>query len=399
MQLRSKLLSLATVLFLLSIVAPQVLAMPENPGRLQFRGASFPIEEEAGQVTIVVKRQNGSHGEVTVDYETSAGSATAGEDYEESSGTLTWGDGDRSDKSFTVTIFDDELDEGQETFGVQLSNPTGDATLGSVSVTTVRIKPSDREDDDGGDDDGGDDDGGDDDGDDSGTIKLTSITYPAYESSGVALVTVERADGSAGAVTVDFSTLDGSAVAGDDYTTTQTTLAWADGELGLQTVTIPVFDDDVAEDLETVTVVLTNATGGASLGVRDSATVLVIDDDGGAGACVPDEETLCLQDGRFEIVGTWTDFDGNSGPFHFVPATDGAGLAWFFTDDNVEFLIKVLNGCPVNGHFWVFYAATTNVAFSVTVTDLQTGDISVYENPLGSVPLATTDVNAFATCP
>ena len=49
--------------------------------------------------------------------------------------------------------------------------------------------------------------------------------------------------------------------------------------------------------------------------------------------------------------------------------------------------------------FWVFYAATTDVGFTVTVTDLLTGTSKTYANPLGQAADAVTDTSAFATCP
>lgn len=367
---------------------------PDDPGFVQFKGASFPVDEEAGTVTVVVKRQRGDSGAVSVDYATTAGSAEAGADYEETDGTLEWADGDRSDKSFTVTIFDDDVDEGQETFGVGLSNPSEGLGLGAVTNAVVRIKPSDRDDDD--DDDGGDDGGGD---GEPGVIKLTAVSFPAFESSGEATFVVERIDGSDGEVMVDFSTVDGSALSGEDYVTTSGTLTWADGEEGEQTVVVPLIDDTEAEELETISVILTNATGGASLGERDVASIVVIDDDGSDGSCVPDEETLCLRQGRFQITGSWEDFDGNTGPFNAVPASDETGLIYFFDPSNFEILVKVLDGCPINGHYWVFYAATTNLGFTMEVTDLSTGDTSTYVNPVGVLPLAVTDITAFPTCP
>jgi hypothetical protein len=57
------------------------------------------------------------------------------------------------------------------------------------------------------------------------------------------------------------------------------------------------------------------------------------------------------------------------------------GLFWFFGANNPEMLIKVLNGCALNNHFWVFYSAGTNVGFHVTVTDIQTGHTARYSNP------------------
>ena len=62
-------------------------------------------------------------------------------------------------------------------------------------------------------------------------------------------------------------------------------------------------------------------------------------------------------------------------------------------------LVQVLNGCQDNGHYWVFYGATTNVAFDITVTDTQSGETKAYSNPLGQASPAITDTAAFATCP
>ena len=383
----------AALILTLAISSTLLAQPPDKPGKLKFRGASFPVSEEAGQVVIVVKRQGGSDGDVTVDYATTAGSATVGEDFEEVSGTLEWADGDRSDRTFTVPILDDDEDEPQETFGLILSNPTGGATLQSPSSTTVRIKPSDRSDDD----DDGDDDDGDDD-DEGGEIELTSSSFVAFESSGEATFTVARSGGSAGLVTVDYITIDGSALAGEDYVLAEGTLTWDDGVEGELLVTFPLIDDAVEEDLETVSIVLTNVTGGAVLGARAVGSVIIVDDDGSEGSCVPDEETLCLGGGRFQITGSWEDFDGNTGPFRVIPATDETGLIWFFDDGNIELLVKILDGCPVNGHFWVFFAATTNVGFDMEVVDLLADETRTYENPVGVIPQATTDVTAFATC-
>jgi hypothetical protein len=60
--------------------------------------------------------------------------------------------------------------------------------------------------------------------------------------------------------------------------------------------------------------------------------------------------------------------------------TEG-GLFWFFGATNPEMLIKIIDGCTVNDQFWVFYAATTNVGFSVVVTDTLTGHQKTYRNP------------------
>lgn len=120
---------------------------------------------------------------------------------------------------------------------------------------------------------------------------------------------------------------------------------------------------------------------------------------GPVGTCVPNTNTLCLTGGRFRVQVAWSTLT-ETGLGTVVPVTaDDSGLFWFFGSENWEMLIKVLNGCPVNSRYWIFYAATTNVEYTVTVTDTQTGRVKVYFNPQGVVSPAVTDTSALATCP
>jgi len=96
---------------------------------------------------------------------------------------------------------------------------------------------------------------------------------------------------------------------------------------------------------------------------------------------------------------TWRDHDGNTGTSKAAaPASDGSGLFWFFHEDNWELQVKVLDGCALNGHHWVYSAATTDVGYILTVTDTRTGEKVRYENPLGRRSPAVTDSSAFE-CP
>lgn len=115
--------------------------------------------------------------------------------------------------------------------------------------------------------------------------------------------------------------------------------------------------------------------------------------------CVPGPETLCLNDGRFKVEVNWVDFEGDEGVGTDLelPSID-SGLMWFFTDNNWELLVKVLDGCDINNHFWVFAAATTDVEYEMVVTDSFTGLSRVYSNDLGVSAPAVTDTGAFATC-
>ena len=116
-------------------------------------------------------------------------------------------------------------------------------------------------------------------------------------------------------------------------------------------------------------------------------------------ACQPGPATLCLVGGRFRAEVTWHDPRGGSGPGQVAGcANDGSGLFWFFSPDNWELMLKVIDGCALNQRFWVFSAATTNVGYDLVVTDTSTGQAVHYVNPLGRVSPAITDTAAFATC-
>src|SRR5262249_47010852 len=92
---------------------------------------------------------------------------------------------------------------------------------------------------------------------------------------------------------------------------------------------------------------------------------------------------LTLQGGRFRLEVRWTDHAGHSGDGKPVALTDDSGYFWFFAGENVELIVKVLDGRAVNGHFWVFYGALSDVDYTVTVRDTATGAERSYHNPAG----------------
>ena len=124
---------------------------------------------------------------------------------------------------------------------------------------------------------------------------------------------------------------------------------------------------------------------------RFSMSVLAAD-----GACEPDSETLCLHEGRYELQADWWTGDGKSGSAEVVPkATRDSGLFRFFDADNWEILIKVLDGCAVNGHHWVYGASTTDLGYAIRVRDTATDDVKEYRNEPGRPAPAITDGKAF----
>jgi ELWxxDGT repeat protein len=102
--------------------------------------------------------------------------------------------------------------------------------------------------------------------------------------------------------------------------------------------------------------------------------------------CHANAQTLCLNGNRFAVTVAWKDFQGHTGNGTAVPLSGGAGTTgtfWFFNASNVELVVKALDGRPVNNHFWLFYGALSNVEYTLTVTDTQTGTIKKYSNPSG----------------
>ena len=79
--------------------------------------------------------------------------------------------------------------------------------------------------------------------------------------------------------------------------------------------------------------------------------------------------------------------------------TEDTGYFWFFEASSVEVVVKVLDGCPLNAHSWVFAGGLTNVGVTLTVTDTQTGVTKTYTNPADTPFAPIQDTTAFATCP
>jgi hypothetical protein len=112
-------------------------------------------------------------------------------------------------------------------------------------------------------------------------------------------------------------------------------------------------------------------------------------------SCAPNNHVLCLN--GFAVGVVWNLSDGTSGEGYGMPLTDESGWFWFFSPGNLEVVVKVLDGCAINGHFWVFASGLTNVQVSVTVGILN-GSGNVYGSPGGVLMRPIADTSAFA-CP
>jgi hypothetical protein len=226
------------------------------PGQLRLDSSSYNVPESAGVAQVTVQRVNGSAGSVGVNFSTSPGTATAGADYTPVSGTLLFADGETS-KVIDIPIINDSLSEGNEFFNVNLTSPSGGAAIAFPATSAVNIIDDDL----------------------PGQFQFSSINYSRIETGGVAAINVERVGGIIGTVTVDYTTGDGTATAGADYTATSGTLTFAPGEL-VKTINVPITDDQIVEGDETVNLALSNPTNGSSLVQgRDQSILTIVDDD------------------------------------------------------------------------------------------------------------------------
>ncbi|MDE2691235.1 MAG: hypothetical protein OXI49_12035 [Acidobacteriota bacterium] len=134
--------------------------------------------------------------------------------------------------------------------------------------------------------------------------------------------------------------------------------------------------------------------GGRSSSTSEASAVTF----GEAGPCVEDGQTLCLNEGRFEVTAEWATADGATGVGGSTPLTEDTGAFWFFDPSNVEMVVKLLDGCGLNQHFWVFAGGLTDTEVQLTVVDTETGIAGTWFNPEGTLLSPVQDSEAFETC-
>jgi plastocyanin len=344
----------------------QVIVQPagNHPGQLVMNPRLYAVSESAGSVIVQVSRTGGADGAVSVDYAAIAGTATPGSDFVPTSGTLSWADQDSGDKTFEVAIVNDSTTEGSETINLRLSNPTGGASFSYDGLITI-------EDDDSG---------------STAPAAPSMLVATAQSSSDIQLTWKDNSSGANEETAFGIESKSG----GGAFSEVASTGADATG------ATISSLAPATAY---TFRVRASNAGGNSAYSNEATATTF-----GSTASCVAGPHTLCLgTGGRFKAELTWAPPGDSAGPANAVPLASApqSGLFYFVDPSNIEFLIKVLNACiPALGNkYWVFYAATTNVQFSLTVTDTQTGQSKTYTNAQGHAADPMQDTNAFATCP
>ena len=119
----------------------------------------------------------------------------------------------------------------------------------------------------------------------------------------------------------------------------------------------------------------------------------------GAGTCVQDDRTLCLLDGAIAVDVHWRNQrDGTEGEGTTRVLGDRTGAFWFFREDNLEILVKVLDGSAQNGNYWVFLGSLSDVEFRLEVRNVASGQTKTYFNPPGNL-YGIADLRALDSSP
>ena len=218
--------------------------------------ADFHVHEGTGPATfqaIVVPAL--AVGEtVTVNYATANGTATAPADFTATSGTLTF-TSVNNPISINVPVINDALSEGAETFSLNLSSPSANATITDAqSVATI------------------------DDNDDY-TLSITSATVAEDNGSATFNVSINKTPVGTDEITVNWATVAGTATAGSDFTAASGILTFNSGTLNVQPITITIVDDAIKEVLENYQVRLSSPSSNAALFGTGIGSGGITDDD------------------------------------------------------------------------------------------------------------------------
>jgi uncharacterized delta-60 repeat protein/uncharacterized repeat protein (TIGR01451 family) len=122
-------------------IANATLLIRENDfaaGQFVLSSSTYQVTESSTNVVVTVLRTNGTTGVVSVRYRTVDNTAFAGSDYLAVNNVLAFADGE-SAKDINIPIIDDLLFELPESFDVRIGEPTGGASLGSLTNATVNI--------------------------------------------------------------------------------------------------------------------------------------------------------------------------------------------------------------------------------------------------------------------
>ncbi|MGD1700197.1 Calx-beta domain-containing protein, partial [Dapis sp. BLCC M229] len=208
------------------------------------------VSEADGTATFTLSLDQTSSQDIAVDYITTDNTATTPEDYTGISNTTTIVAG-QTTASITVDITDDTIDELDETFNIDLSNPVNATIADDQGIGTIVDN-------------------------DQPSVTIADVTVDEDAGTATFTLTLDQ-PGAEDIISVDYTTTDQTATVPDDYTATSGTVSFASGIETTATITVDIIDDTIDEIDETFLVSLSNPT---NLSIADpEATATITDND------------------------------------------------------------------------------------------------------------------------
>lgn len=251
--------------------------------------ATNSVLESNGEAVVRVYRTGSAVDSARVRFHTMPGSAQEGSDFVPQSGLLEFTPGERL-QEIHIPVRNDGLVEPNEVFRVRLSDPSEGTKIEGPDSVEVQILNDDH------------------------AIEFGSAEYRVGELGNVIELHVRRNGIPVAPVTVDYTTRDGTATAQADYEPFHGTLYFDSRWHTNQVIVFQIRDDALAEGEEEFQVVLSNPSGGATLGPKSSAKIKIVDNDTpnrpGRGV---DGKVLALaaqQDGKVMVGGDFRTING-----------------------------------------------------------------------------------------
>ncbi|XP_069483725.1 adhesion G-protein coupled receptor V1 isoform X2 [Ambystoma mexicanum] len=341
-------------------------------GVIEWQSTTFEINETQGSLTLVVYRNRGTYGNVSVFLYTQNLGAHLGTDFNVTSKILSFADGERY-KYIDITIYDDDLPEGDEAFQLILANPSMGLELGRNTTATVTIFAND---------------------DGHGILSFNnsehfSLREPTAmylsESAATLYIVREPAGAVFGTVTVQYLVTGINASdASDDLTPTQGYIVLEEG-VRLKTLQITALLDEEPEMDEHFIVTLFNPTGGARLGTRLQTSITVLQNQAPLGLFSIFPVT--------NRTSTLTAEEGNQTVYLRVSRSNGINMSvsveWetlsetaFGIRGDISMLAVVQSFPEEPAAKWCFFASGDSlygVLLRSAPADLSTGSLSSYQ--------------------
>ena len=261
----------------------------EQPGQVRFKFAVNDAAENGNFATVTVSKVGPPGSTLTIAYSTSDGTATSGTDYTPASGTLTFGPTE-TEKTFTVSVLNDSLDENDETVILKLSDVNGSVFFGEPNIAVLRIVDDDP----------------------PPTVRIDDVTVEESDSgTTLAVFTISLSAASGRTVNVTVATQAGTATPGLDFGGGSLLLTYLPGQT-VKRVGVFIVGDTAVEGIEHFFVNLVNPVN------------TTIADGQGVGTIIDDDALVLLTDANSQRALALTSITQVAEPFSI---SNGFGLS------------------------------------------------------------------------